>query len=297
MSGGSVVPFLIHAGAARGRVVRLTEAVATILAGHEADPPVVRQTLAEMLAIATILASSLKYEGVFTLQIQSDGPISFAVVDITHDGALRGYARYDADKITALAEIAQPNVNQLFGQGILAFTIDQLNVDDRYQGIVGLAGESLTHCVESYFRMSEQIDTALLVAARLEPQPHAAALMVQRMPLEGHSPIQTTEQRDDDWRRAMVLLRSTRPEEVFDLSLSSEALLYRLYHDDGLVCYEPRPIRAECRCSDDKIRRALQSVPRHELEAIRQEAGVVEVVCEFCRTARRFDDLDALYGI
>src|SRR5271154_20682 len=95
-----LLPFLIDARSIRGRIVRLGASLDKILADHD-YPHSVSLRLAEATAMAVALAGSLKFEGVFTLQIQADGAIPLLVVDVTSEGDLRGYARFDAEKLAA----------------------------------------------------------------------------------------------------------------------------------------------------------------------------------------------------
>ena len=44
----------------------------------------------------------LKYDGVFTLQTKSDGPVRLIVADVSTEGAVRGYAQYDRDRLEAV---------------------------------------------------------------------------------------------------------------------------------------------------------------------------------------------------
>lgn len=296
--------FMVEAGAVRGRLVRLGPALTKILQDHD-YPRAVAARLAETMALASALAGSLKYDGIFTLQVQSDGPISLIVADITTAGDLRGYARFDADKL-ALAE-ADPSdkgvVARYLGKGYLAFTVDQGPDTDRYQGIVELTGDSLADCADEYFRQSEQLDTQIVLAAR-GPQDgvssnwRAAALMVQRMPTGGNSPILTAEQADETWRRAEIMARSVKHAELFDESLDAGRLLYRLYHADGLEMQDVRSLQAQCRCSAERVEGTLRSFPREDVESMKTEDGQISVVCEFCKTAYVYadSDLDRIYA-
>src|ERR1700741_2954115 len=96
----AVLPFQLEALGVRGRAVRLGPVVDAILARH-AYPGPVAALLAEALALGAALASSLKYDGIFTLQLRGDGPVRLLVVDLTSDGALRGYAQVDAGRLAA----------------------------------------------------------------------------------------------------------------------------------------------------------------------------------------------------
>jgi len=296
-----VLPFMTEAGAIRGRVVRLGAALDGILAEH-AYPQAVAERLGETLVLAAALAGALKYQGVFTLQVQSKGAIPLIVADVTSDGEMRGYARFDAELLAkAEQERALPPVPRYLSKGVLAFTVDQGADTDRYQGIVELTGDTLTDCATEYFRKSEQLETAFRMAVRPAAADHgwqAAAVMIQRMPLGPNSPILTAEQADESWRSAVILLASTKDAELFDTGLAPDRLAYRLYHADGLQTHQPRPLVARCRCSADRVAGTLRSFPRAEVDSMKDETGQVIVVCEFCKSRYAFNDqdLDRLYA-
>lgn len=282
-----ILPFQVAGGAVRGRLVRLGPAVEAILAGH-AYPPTVSRLLAETLALASVLAGSLKYDGVFTLQAQGNGAVSLLVADVTSAGDLRGYARFDEAQ---LAAAKGADVPALLGTGYLAFTVDQGPKTERYQGIVELTGTTLAECAKQYFAQSEQLDTEVVLAARLEPTPQAAALMIQRMPgSQPGAPILTVDESAEAWRTATILLSSLTTDELLDTGLEAAQVPYRLFHAEGLQAWEAKALRAKCRCSEGKIASALRSIPRAEIEALKDGRGLVTITCEFCRTVYDFDD-------
>ncbi|MFA7429209.1 MAG: Hsp33 family molecular chaperone HslO, partial [Rhodospirillaceae bacterium] len=233
------LPFLLHAGAFRGRLVRLPDTAAEILGRHD-YPPAVAHLVAEAAVLAGVLAFSLKFDGLFTLQAQGNGPVHMLVADVTSDGEVRACARFDEDAVAALAdqpETQDANVQRLLGAGHLAFTVDPGGDANRYQGIVELQGASLSECVHQYFRRSEQLETAIKVAAgRIDGVWRAAALMIQRMPASGGTaaPSWTEEDADDAWRTAAVLLGSLTRDELLDPALPGEEVLFRLFHQENL---------------------------------------------------------------
>jgi len=277
----------------RGRLVRLGPALDEILDAHGYPRPV-SDMLAETLTLAATLASALKYEGLFTLQVQSDGPISLVVADVTSAGAMRGYARFDEVRVAEAANANSAPVPRLLGQGHLAFTVDQGQDMDRYQGIAELDGAHLSDCAHNYFRNSEQLETAIFLKARVADDgagTRAGALMVQRMP---HTKMDDAEA-EDGWRRAVAILASLTEDELLDPALDHDALLYRLYHEDGVRAYDDHGLFHQCRCSREKVATTLKSFPRGEIVT---EDGTAQVVCEFCKADYTFsvEDLDALFG-
>ena len=283
-----IQPFQIEAPGLRGRLVRLGPVVDSALAGHDYPAPVAAM-LAEAMAMGAVLASGLKYDGIFTLQLQGDGPVRLMLVDITSGGDMRGYARFDADRL-ASSRVPEGLVPRLFGAAHMAFTVDQGPGTERYQGITSLEGATLGDCCHAYFRQSEQLQTAIRLCASemSEPgkAPRAAALMLQRLPLNN---VLQAEEAEDDWRRAVIMMSSATPSELLEPSLSSADLLFRLFHEDGVRIYRQRPLRHNCRCSREKVERTLRAFPLAELETM-VENGVVRVTCEFCKTDYVFDE-------
>ncbi|MGF1641490.1 MAG: Hsp33 family molecular chaperone HslO [Rhodospirillales bacterium] len=292
--GDYVQPFQIEAPGLRGRLVRLGSAVEATLARHLYPAPVAAM-LAESLAMGAVLASGLKYDGVFTVQVQGDGPVGLVVVDVTSDGGMRGYARFDAARLAAAGPEPENPVPRLLGAGHMAFTVDQGPDTERYQGITPLEGATLGDCAHAYFRRSEQMETAIALCASdmAVAAPRAAALMLQRLPASGLAALEA----EDDWRRAVVMMSSVTTGELLDPALSAADILYRLFHEDGVRVFTPRPLRHQCRCSRGKVERTLRAFAADEIRAMAED-GRLTVTCEFCKTAYAFeaDDLGRLWS-
>ncbi len=289
-----VQPFQIEGPGLRGRLVRLGAAVDTVLKRHDYQAPVAA-LLAEALALAAALSAALKYEGIFTLQLKGDGPVRMLVADVTSGGAIRGYADVEGE-LPPEDEIAAAPVARLVGNGYLAFTVDQGEHTERYQGIVELTGARLTDCLHHYFRQSEQFSAALQVTAGHNGAGlwRAGALMLQRLP--DHEAIVSREDRDDAWRRSVILMSSVTADELLDPAIVPADLLYRLFHEDGVRVYEQHSLAFGCRCSRERAARILASLPRVEVEEL-VEDGRVSVTCQFCNSKVVFDEAEiaALY--
>ena len=293
-----VRPFQVEGLDVRGRIVRLGPLLDDMCRGHDYPAPV-RALLGEVAALALVLASALKYDGIFTLQIQGSGPVGLVVVDVTSAGDMRGHARFDAARLAGLGDIAAAPVPRLLGAGHMAFTVDQGPDTDRYQGITGLEGATLSECAHGYFRQSEQMETAILLAADAATEgTHAGALMVQRLPGTAAAGADIDE---DAWRRAVVLMSSLTSAELLDGGLNSETLLYRLYHEDGVRLFDLHDVRHKCRCSQGRVAQTLKSFPRAEIMELADkdaDGHSVRVDCEFCKASYVFSeaDLDALFA-
>lgn len=305
-----VLPFQIEPSGLHGRVVRLGPAVDEILRQHDYPPPVAN-ALAEAVAISAALAATLKYDGVFTFQVKGDGPVRLLVADVTTDGGLRGYAQYDAERVAALMAAlgdTPPSVPRLFGAGYLAFTVDQGQHTERYQGIVELTGATLAECAHHYFRQSEQFQAGLKVAAAPHTEAdgrrawRAGALMVQRLPPEGAQgsaegreisrPLEiAAEQAEEGWRRALTLAASATSAELVDPALPAWRLVDRLFLVEGVKIYRPTAMAPRCRCSRERVANVLASLPADDLDHLKVD-GKVEVRCEFCNRLHIFAEGD-----
>lgn len=300
-----IQPFMIDGFKFRGRLVRLGASVDEILTCHEYPEPVAAM-LGETIALAAILADALKFDGVFTLQTKGDGPVRLMVADVTSDGALRGYAQFDADAVAGIGEVGDHPVQRLLGVGYLAFTVDQGPDTERYQGIVELIGGTLAECVHHYFQQSQQFDAAVSVSARRGIAEdgggwRAGGLMVQRVPDEGgifaaragvtyeHRDSQDDAGSDDNWLKTMALMGTASRDELSDPALGANDLLFRLFHEDGVRVYPPQPLAARCRCSADRVEGFLRTVAAGELDEYKIDGEIV-ITCEFCAREYRYDD-------
>lgn len=303
-----VQPFQIEGHGVRGRLVRLDGVASEIIAKH-AYPEPVAHLLTEMMALAAILAATLKYEGVFTLQAKGNGAVRVLVADVTSTGAVRGYAQFDREAVAAIPA-ASANLMRLTGGGYLAFTVDQGEHAERYQGIVELEGSSLVECIHHYFQQSEQLQAAFKLAIEHHPGGwRAGAIMLQRLPSqgghqEGWTPDGSTphdwqggagtvdlgsdnEEAEDAWRRAVVLMASAQDKELLGPETGINDLLYRLFHEDGVRVFTGHDLKAQCRCSRHRVENVLKSLSEGELDDLAIDGSLV-VTCEFCNNEYRF---------
>ncbi len=251
----------------------------------------------------------LKFDGKFILQTSTDGPVSMLVADFVSPDQVRGYARVDIDALARLEAAGTVAAQSVIGNGHLAMTVDQGEDMERYQGIVALDGVSLSEAAHGYFAQSEQIPTSVRLAAGRVVTPgssggtewRAGGILVQHLPSDGNpSPIDLSAgdapegyeakqfPEDDNWTRARVLMETTEDHELIDPQLTTDRLLYRLYHEDGATAYEPLEISCACHCSRERIAEVLRNFEPDELaETIKD--GEITVDCEFCSTSYVFD--------
>ncbi|MBP7705260.1 MAG: Hsp33 family molecular chaperone [Caulobacter sp.] len=277
-----VAAFQIEGWPVRGRIVRLGAAVNEILTRHD-YPPAVANLLGEACALAGLVGSSLKFDGRLIVQAQGDGPVAYVVVDYDTEGSLRGYCRFDAERLDALlAETPRPGAKALLGQGVFIMTVDQGADMDRYQGVTSIEGETLALCAEEYFAQSEQTPTRIrLAVGQVDegegPLWRAGGLLIQNIASD-----ETRGSTEDTWIRAQALFDTTREDELLDPTLSSETLLWRLFNEDGVRVFEPKALQAFCRCSEERIITVLTSFSDEERAEMVEDDGKIRVTCEYC---------------
>lgn len=290
-----VQTFQIEGMNVRGRIVRLGAVADRVLQAH-GYPDGVSALTGEALAIAAMLGASLKFDGVLTLQTRGDGPLRMLVADFSSPGVVRACASFDKD-----APLPAPFAD-LHGGGSFALTIDQGAEMERYQGIVPLSAEGLTASALEYFRQSEQIPTAMRVAAaplvlreadgKLRRHWRAGGIMIQNMAALGGNPVANSDDPDEDFRRAEILMTTTEDHELLDPQLDPARLLYRLFHEDGVRVFPPVPLSFGCRCSRERVGSVLAQYPAEELKDLVVDGQIV-ATCEFCSTEYRFSPDEA----
>lgn len=279
-----VLTFTIPSRNARGRTVRLGPVLQTILSAH-AYPPPIKHLLAEALVVTALIGSLLKDdEGQLTMQAQTQGGIVDLLVCDYRGGELRGYVRFDADRLAMLG--ANPSLFALFGQqGYLAITFDLATTGQRYQGIVPLEGSSLAEACQNYFAQSEQVPTLIRVAVRSDGQGCIAGGLLAQHLSEGEEGRERLHVRMDhpEWDHVAALAGSIRHTELVDSDLSLEAIVWRLFHEEDQVRVEPRrPLSRGCRCSVAHYEAVLAQFPEADRAEMRDESGRIVIDCAFC---------------
>jgi len=305
----TILPFQVEALDLRGRVVRFGPAIDTILSRHRYPPPVAK-LLGEGIVLTVLLGSTLKFEGRFILQTQSDGPVRMLVIDYTTPGKVRACARFDKGRVADAIAAGTADAGALLGRGHLAMTIDQGPDTARYQGIVALEGKDLEHAAHEYFLRSEQIPTRVRLAVAEELRAgsdgashrwRAGGLLLQFLP---QSPERARQpdldpgdvpegieldivSEDDAWVEGRSLVATVEDLELLDPDISAEQLLYRLFHERGVRVFRSRDLHAQCSCTREGVERMLRSFPQDDRDHM-VENGKITVTCEFCNSTYVF---------
>lgn len=265
---------------ARGRLVRLGPVLDEVLSAHDYPAPIAR-ILSEALILTALLGAMLKDAGgQLTVQAQTEAGIVDLLVTDYRGGELRGYVRFDEERLAA--STALPTLEALFGKGYLAITFDQSATRERYQGIVPLEGASLAEAAQSFFAQSEQIPS--LVRLAIDDTGHlAGGLLLQHLPEgeEGRDRIHTRLDHPE-WEDIRILAETVRGGELIDAALPLETLLWRLFNEEEVRVLAGVPPSRGCRCSPEHVRGIIARFSDEERAAMTNEDGLISVDCEFC---------------
>ena len=269
--------FLLNNSAIRGQWTLLETSYQTVLAKHD-YPLEVQGLLGEIMAAAILLAATIKFEGTLTIQARGKGPVSLLNVECTHDHQLRAIAQWEGDT-------TDMDFKTLLGHAVLAITITP-DKGERYQGIVPLVGSTIAECLEFYFAQSEQLTTRIWL---YQGNNRSGGLLLQVLPYNSKNPIDPVRQKED-WHRVSTLAATLTADEL--LSLDSETLLVRLFHEEEVTVFPPEPVEFRCTCSRERTAAALVQLGQEELEDIVAEQGKIDITCQFCNQQYLFDKVD-----
>ncbi|MFZ7186673.1 Hsp33 family molecular chaperone HslO [Avibacterium avium] len=260
--------YLFKNRAVRGEWVRLNQSFKDTLNTHH-YPKVVQNLLGEMMVATSLLTATLKFNGSITVQIQGDGPLSLALVNGSDDQKMRALARLQGEVRDEMS------LSELIGKGVLVIIITP-NEGERYQGVISLDKPTITECLEDYFVRSEQLQTQLIIrTGEFNGEPVAAGMLLQVMP-DGVG-------EEGDFEHLATLTATVKDEEIF--GLTTEEMLYRLYHEETVEIYPAQQVSFFCGCSPERSGGALLLLPETEIDEILAEHnGSIDMQCECCGT-------------
>ncbi len=265
--------FLFEHAAIRGEMVQLAATWRAVLERHSYPAPL-RKVLGELMAAGALLAATLKFEGTLILQLHGSGPVKLIVVECSATQAMRATAKWEGD-------LPADGLRALLGNGRFAIHLVPDTGGQSYQGVVDLNADSIAAAIEHYMAASEQIETRLWLAC---DDTRAAGLLIQKLPERESADA-------DAWPRAGLLAATVTANEL--LGLAPHDLLRRLFHEEDLRVFEPRPVFFRCSCTRERVTDMLRMLGPDEVRAVIAERGEVEVHCEFCNRRYAFDAVDS----
>jgi len=268
----------------RGHLVHL-DASWRALIEHREYPSAIRDTLGEAVVASLLLAATIKFEGVLSLQLQGDGPMHLMLAQCTSGLGVRALARHRAGSLAEPA--ADLGIPGLIGTGNLTVTLETDDGAQRYQGIVPITGRRLADSLQVYFENSEQLPTRLWLHADASG---LAGMLMQKLPAADSASSADTAAIDDAWRRVQLIGETLTSTEL--RTLADAEILHRLFNEDDVRLFESSPVYFRCRCSRERVSSMLQGLGETETRSVLEERGEVEVRCDFCNRAYVFDAVD-----
>jgi molecular chaperone Hsp33 len=273
----------------RAQVLHMDQAWASMV--HNQDLPLpVKKMLGEMTAAAVMLAASLKFEGSLVLQLQGDGAVKLAIVEVRSGLVARATAQLRVPSETIRGDITFKQMVNASGNGrcaIVLDTADRRPGEQPYQGVVPLGDGSVAEAVESYMTQSEQIETRLWLAAS---EASCGGVLLQQVAATGGT--MPDEDIDPEGFASLVIIAQTvKAEEL--LALDASDIATRLFWEDNPKVMDTLHPTFSCRCSRQSVAKMVQSLGREEVDSIIAERGKIEVRCEFCGSTYLFDKVDA----
>ena len=289
-----ILPFNLKKSIVRGKFVKLDVSIQNILVKHN-YPEVVSLILAEILAVCCCFASTLKFDGVFTIQLNSKGPIKTLLSDISSEGYIRGYANYSEKALLSVNKKDTDNILNLLPEGHVAFTAMMSNNNKRYQGIVPIQEGRFSNSVKYYFENSEQTNTEIISFSNLlEGQWVSSALMIQKTP----NSIQKIEYIDNEeknvYEDAKVFLRSVTKNELLSKEILMDTMLFKLFHSLEVRVQQKKIVTDFCRCNIDRVKNTLINISEDEMQNLTYDDGSLDIKCEFCKRNSTFSQLDLI---
>ncbi len=261
-----VQTFVFEDLAIRGALVRLEETWQQVIAQHHYSEEL-RKLLGEGVAATVLLATGLKGHPRVSLQLQGDGRVKLLLVQCSSELEVRG-----------MAQVRDTHENEpLLGSGRLAVNLDTGKSGQQFQGIVPLVGPDLHACLETYFAQSEQLPTRLYLFSN---DGHVSGLLLQALPGE--------EESTEEFETVTALAATVKAVEMTEQPAAE--LLERLFADYTLRLFQPQPVTHDCRCTPQYLARIVRMLGAAEVDDLLRERGHVELTCEFCNRAFRYDD-------
>jgi molecular chaperone Hsp33 len=264
-----VQTFVLEDSGIRGALVRLEETWQQVIAAHD-YPPAVRTLLGEGVVSTVLLASGLKTTPNVSLQLQGEGPLRLLLIQCLDGQRVRGMASFKTAKADA----------PLLGEGRLVVNLDTGKPNGFFQGIVPLTSTKLDECLESYFAQSEQLETRLVFRS---DEQRVAGLLLQVLPGHGE------ERAVDAFETAAACAATVSVGEL--TSLAAEELLPKLFAGQSIRLFAARPVAHDCRCTPERLAGVVRMLGQEEVKSLLAEQGHVELKCEFCNRAFRYDDV------
>lgn len=237
--------------------------------------PVVTAALGRLLTGGAMMGSMLKGDNdVLTIQIKGNGPLRGMTVTANAKGNVKGYVN-EPQVILPANAMGKLDVGGAVGDGTLS-VIKDMGLKEPYIGQTKLQTGEIAEDLTYYFATSEQVPSSVGLGVLMEKDntvKQAGGFIIQLMPFADEEVIGALENSLKSFRTVTTVL---------DEGKSPEQMLAMLLGNLGLQVMDTMETSYTCNCSKDRVRRAIISIGKKDIEEMIDEGKDVEVNCHFC---------------
>ena len=282
-----IKPFLVDNLSVNGKIIHLEDSVSQIISQHN-YPDEISKLLSEILVFVSMLGHNMKSSAIVTCQVSSKNSIIKLLVadyllDDNGEVFLRGYSEFDQDRFNIALDKSFKN---LVKDATMMITIDLAGEHSkRYQGIVDMKGDNLADAVTEYMKSSQQIDAKIQISSKKLSNGNwkAGGMIIQKLPEKDG-----VEASEDNWDKAVSFVSTLAKEELLLEDITTDILLYRLFHEDEVYLYDETKVMHKCRCSRERMSRSMDTIPENERDSLKID-GVIAIKCQFCGKEEHFE--------
>ena len=276
--------YIVRATAAAGQIrafaANTKDVVETARKDHNTSP-VATAALGRLLTGGAMMGIMMKGDkDVLTLQIKCSGPIGGLTVTSDSKGRVKGYVNHPEVMLPANAQ-GKLDVGGAVGAGVLS-VIRDMGLKDPYVGQIELQTGEIAEDLTYYFAVSEQVPSVVglgVLMNRDNTVRQAGGFIVQLMPFAEEEMISKLEENIKNLSSVTTML---------DAGKTPEGMLEVLLSGMDLEITDTLPVEFACNCSKDRVRKALISIGREELQSMIDDGETIEVNCHFCNKNYNF---------
>lgn len=276
--------YMIRATAGQGKIrafaATTRDLVEEARKRHDTSP-VVTAALGRLLTAGVMMGSMMKGEkDTVTLKVEGDGPVKSLTVTADSQGNVKGFPAVPQVLLHANAQ-GKLDVAGAVGIGVLT-VIKDLGLREPYVGTSMLTTSEIAEDLTYYFATSEQVPSSVALGVLMEKNNtvrQAGGFILQLMPEVDEETITRLEQKISSLSSITAML---------DKGMTPEQILEYVLGDFGLEVLDQMPVRFFCGCSKEKVRSAIVTLGKKDLEELAAAQEAVEVHCDFCNTSYWF---------
>ena len=276
--------YIVRATAAEGQVrafAATTKELVETAREHHNTSPVATAALGRLLTAGAMMGSMMKNEtDMLTLQVRGDGSLGGITVTADSKGDVKGYVN-NPDVMLPPSKAGKLDVGGALDMGVLS-VIKDMGLKEPYVGQTILQTSEIAEDLTYYFATSEQVPSSvgLGVLMNKDNTVHCAGgFIVQVMPFISDEVLDKLEENIKNLSSVTTML---------DAGKTPEGMLEVLLSGMDLEITDTLPVEFACNCSKDRVRKALISIGREELQSMIDDGETIEVNCHFCNKNYNF---------